>query len=373
MARPVFTPVYEEAETDIKDRMLGRIGDDWRKEKGDFMHDAIDPSPLEIKQLEANQDEILKHSFAQFAEGSYLDLRLGEVGLTRGQATANKRTLSITADAGVVIPAGHTLSTVVLDHEGNPLEFTVDAAATYEVMGSLDFAVTCKTVGEISNVPNGSEFILSPSIPGVRSITDLGTSIPGINTESDESAWQRYDFKVKNPDTGGNRNDYMRWAREIPGVEKVKVIPLWQGGGTVKVVIVDAQYQPASDILVNEVQNYLDPGITGLGDGKAPCGAFVTVIKAGSVPITVEANVTWSEGADPEAAKASFTTAVEQYRKSLAFSKTPNVAYNRIGAILSFTEGVENYSDLTLNGGTNDIIIGSEAIPTIAGINLWTI
>lgn len=376
MARPKFTPRYEESETAIRTRVLGNLPEGWRKEPGDFTYDVLAPSPLEVKQLQANQDEILKHAFAQFAEDEFLDLKLSEVGLTRGQETANKRRLEVQADAGVIIPKGYNLLTVILDQDGNPLQYTVDEALTFGASSTQDLFITCKTKGEIGNAPNGSEFILQPPIPGVRIISDAGTTIPGADRESNESAWHRYDFKVKHPDTGGNRNDYIRWAQDVTGVGKAKCIPLWQGGGTVKVVIVDTTYNPASDFLTEEVQEYLDPGITGLGDGKAPCGAFVTVKKADPVAINIEATVEWSDGTDVEAATAAFIAEVEKYRRGLVFanktSDNPPVIRNKIGALLSFTEGVSNYSGLTINGGTIDVPIGAEEVPTLGTVNLWT-
>ena len=377
MSRPTFVPRYEELETNIKTRMVDNIPETWRVEPGDFMHDAIAANPLEIKQLQANQDEILRHAFPQYAEKEFLDLQLQAVGLKRGEATANKRNLSINAAAGVVIPKGHTALSVVLGPNGDPLEYEVEDAVNFETAGTKDVIILCRVKGEAGNVLSGSDFILQPPIPGVNIITDEGTLIPGADEEDDLSAWNRYDFKAKHPDTGGNRNDYIRWALEVTGVGKVKVLPLWAGAGTVKVVIVDTQYLPASDFLINEVQEYLDPGITGMGDGKAPCGAFVTAVKAASVVLNIEASVAWSEGADPVAVKAKFLEELEKYRKSIVFANkvgvNPAVVFNRIGALLSFTNGVSNYSGLTVNGGTADIAIPGEGVPVIGEVNLWTI
>lgn len=369
MARPVFIPIHEEDESVIRDRMLGRISEEWRKERGDFIYDAVAPSPLEIKQLEANQDEILKQSFAQFAEGEYLDYKLDEVGLTRDPATANKRTLSIVADAGVVIPLGHTLSTVVLDTEGNPIEYTVDAAVTFLVTGPLEVDITCKLLGVIGNVSSSSEFILSPSLPGVRSITDLGTVIPGADQESDESAWIKYDFKIKNPDTGGNKNDYVRWATEIEAVGMAKCIPRWDGVGTVKVIIVNTDYAPAAAEIVDEVQAYLDPGSQGLGEGKAPCGAEVTVAAATSLIINIVATIEIYAGAIMQNVEDAFEAAVRAYLKSIVFTGN-SVAIAKIGSLLISTYGVSNYSLLTLNGAAIDVPVAIEQVATLGAITI---
>lgn len=200
--RPVFTSVFEETEAALRDRIVARVPDTWRKEPGDFIYDAVAATPLEVKDLQAHQDEILKNSFAQFAAGEYLDRRMAEVGLTRAQATPNKRNLTVTADAGVTIPVGHTASVVILDNDGNPLGYAVDAAVTFAISEAKTIAVTCKTAGVIGNIPNGSQFIFLPPIPGVSTIVDAGTTQAGTDTETDESAWHRYDFKVKNPRYG---------------------------------------------------------------------------------------------------------------------------------------------------------------------------
>jgi len=366
--RPVFVSVFEEEESVIRERMLGRISDDWRKEPGDYIYDAVAAAPLEVKEGQIQRDFILKNSFAQYAEGDYLDLLLDEVGLKRIPASANKRALTVTADAGVTIPLGHSAFSVVVDGDGNPYEFTVDAVVVFAESGSQTVSLTCKTLGAESNVPNGTQFIFQPSIPGIRLIVDAGTTVPGTDKESDAAAWARYDFKVKNPDTGGNKNDYVRWAQEVTGVGKAKCVPRWNGNGTVKVVLAGSDYKPATSLVVADAQEYLDPNSEGLGNGKAPCGAAVTVIAASNVALTIAVTITWSAGADQVAAKTAFETAVTNYLKGLVFAEVPNVVYNKITALLAFTDGVSNFSGLTVNDGTADLPVGTEAIATLEAV-----
>jgi len=373
MVRPIFTPVFEETETAIRDRIVAEIPDDWRKEPGDFIYDAVAAVPLEVKQLQIQNDETLKAAHAQYAEGDALDVCLADVGMTRGQATPNKRNLNVTADAGVVIPQGHTVSVVVLDNDGNPLEYSVDTALNFAVTGTQALAITCKTAGTIGNVPNGSQFILLPPIPGVSAIVDAGTTILGTDTETDEAAWQRYDFKVNNPDTGGNKSDYVRWVQdgfpEIVG--KAKCIPRWNGNGTVKVLLVGTNYFPALAAVVVDVQEYIDPGIQGLGEGKAPCGAAVTVAAATDLPLTITANISLYAGYTAEQVKTAFVAALQAYLKDLVFTGNV-VAIAKVGSLLIGTEGVANYNTLALNGGIIDIPVGNEEVATVlaAGVTL---
>ena len=372
MARPVFSPVFEEAESVILARVVGRISDEWRKEPGDYIYDAVAPGPLEVKQLQINQDSILKSGAAMYAEGPAMDRKLAEVGLTRIAATYNTRTLNVTADAGVVVPLGYTASVVVLDDNGNPLNYNVETSLIFAAAGTLVPAITCKTAGTVGNVVNGSEFILSPAIPGVRIVADNGTVTLARDTETDEEAYVRYLEKINNPDTGGNRNDYVRWAKETEGVGAAKCIPLWNGNGTVRVLIVDASMLPAGAPLVLAVQTDIDPGSTGLGDGRAPCGAKVTVVAATSVPVTIAAtSVTWDPEANVSEGEAAFTAAVQVYLTSLVFNVAGSqVVYVKILGLLSTTPGVINFAGLTVNAGTADVAVGAEAVATLGTVSL---
>lgn len=370
MARPIYNPVFEELETTIENRMLDRVSDEWRKEPGDFIYDTIVPTAPEVKKLQAGQDAILKNSFAQYAEDNYLDYKLAEIGLERVKAVAAKRNINIQADAGVVIPAGHKVSTIVLDTGGNPVEYTVDSQVAFTAVGTRAVAITAKVVGIIGNAPLGSQFLLLPPIPGVRVIADGSEVLRGSDTESDESAYDRYEFKVKHPDTGGNKNDYIRWAQEIDGVGKVQVIPRWSGNGTVKVVLLDPNALPATADVVETVQDYLDPGTTGLGEGKAPCGASVTVVAATNYPINVVVDgILYEEGADHAAVKAAYETAVINYFKNVAFTGYV-VSYPKVGGLLVNTTGVVTYVTLTVNGGTADIAVPPQNVAVLGTVTI---
>lgn len=371
-----FTTFFEEDENTIRDRILANPSlEAWRKEPGDFIYDAVAATPLEVKQLQISQDTILKNAFPQYAEGDYMDEHLAEIGLTRIAATPNKRHVSIMADAGVIIPANHTASVVILDNNGNPLEFSVDDTAAFDVAGMKSVALTCRSTGAATNVPLGTQFILLPPIPGVRSIVDAGTTVAGGDAENDADAWQRYLFRVSNEDTGGNKNDYVRWATERPGVGKAKCIPRWNGNGTVKLVIVGADDLPATPTVVNDLQAYMDPGAQGLGEGRAPFGAAVTIESAQALTVNVAATIIRANGYTLDQVRTAFAATLTAYLKSLVFSDdgTGNsypVAYNQIGAKLITTPGVVNYSGLTINGGIADIAVGQLQAPVVGTVTL---
>ncbi len=116
--RPEFVPVFLQSATDIKEFLLSQIPDTWRKEVGDFPYDMIMPDVAQVMQLEIAQDRILQNAFPQFCEDEHMDEHMERVGLTRIEATANKRVLSIVADPGVRIPQGYTFTSESLTSFG---------------------------------------------------------------------------------------------------------------------------------------------------------------------------------------------------------------------------------------------------------------
>lgn len=83
----------------------------------------------------------------------------------------------------------------------------------------------------------------------------------------------------------GADSDYVRWALEIDGVGSAYSIAEWNGPGTVKLLILDKNGQPATAELTKSVKDYIYPDkLPGQNrGGKAPIGAIVTI----STPTTI--------------------------------------------------------------------------------------
>jgi uncharacterized phage protein gp47/JayE len=372
MTRPIFASRFEEPEDDIKTRLKAAINEEWRAEEGDFMYDAAIACSAEIKQLEIKQDESLKAAFAQYAEGGDLDAKVAEQGLTRKAATPNKRGVFIEAQAGVTVPAGTVVSQIILDNNGTPLEYATDADVIFTDVTPVAVALTCRTAGTVGNVPNGTEFILS-DIPGITAITDGGTTTPGTDIETDESLYQRYWFKVTHPDTGGNKYDFERWTMEIPEVGKVKVFPRMYGEGTVGVVLVGTDYAPASQYVIDTVQEYLDPDGQGLGEGKAPANAKTTVTAAVPLNLNITANVIYDNISAKEVVDAAFLDALNAYLHGILFTNHPNVLLNRVSSLLISTSGVIDHHNLLINGAAADVTVNEVSAPVIKSIMLTSV
>jgi uncharacterized phage protein gp47/JayE len=209
----------------------------------------------------------------------------------------------------------------------------------------------------ITNIPNGLEY--------AKLIECL---IEGENITSDEDVKQAYFDYVNSVATDGNTSQYERWCNEFDGIGNAKVFSLWNGDNTVKVSILSASNQAASETLIEDFQNFLDPGITGMGDGAAPIGAFVTVTTATEVPINVSATVKMNAGYSDT---STIATALSKYFSEIAYEKSM-LPYMNVCATILGVEGVEFISDLLVNGATEDITFGDEEIPVV-GTTEWVV
>ena len=123
-------------------------------------------------------------------------------------------------------------------------------------------------------------------------------------------------------------------------------------------------------MLFRSVQDYIDPNISGTGEGEAPIGAYATVVSATSKLINIDlvdiqeaTNYTLAE--ITESLKINITN----YLKEIAF-KQDYVSYAKIGNVILNTEGVEDYSNLKINSGIENIAILNEEVAVVGVVNV---
>lgn len=114
----------------------------------------------------------------------------------------------------------------------------------------------------------------------------------GADLESPGELLARLEFRVQYPPFGGNKFDYERWAREVPGVTRAWCTPTWKGGGTVGVTFVMDNnpdiFPTAPDVarVDDYISGHPDP-VTGLITGK-PDGVIVTTYALTPKPVDME-------------------------------------------------------------------------------------
>jgi uncharacterized phage protein gp47/JayE len=271
------------------------------------------------------------------------------MGLTRKPAVNATGQVKFSGVNGTVIPIGTRINT------DNEVYFSTTQAGTIS-SGVVTVNATAEVGGIIGNVVAGEINTVPAELSSLLSVTNDLPFSGGFDVESDESLIARYYEKVQKPATSGNAFQYQQWAKSVAGIGDAKVYPLWNGNGTVKVVLLDVNKRAPNATFVTNTTNYIN--------GERPIGATVTVVGATEVPIAVSATLTLSSGAVLATAVSKFTSALTDYLKSIAFVDS-TVRYSKIASVMLGIPEILDYANLKVNNGTVNITIadGSVAVP----------
>ena len=349
-------PTYEE----ILQRCLDRVPNTIDKRQGSIIYDALAPCCVELAQMYIKLASTYDLVFIDTAVGDALDALVKQNGITRKNATNAIRL----AEFNMVVPVGSRFS---------------DGEATYIVTENIENTnnsmVQCEQAGIIGNNYYGSltpiSFISGLSKAELTDIIDLGNNI-----ESDDELRKRYMESVTAPQFGGNVSDYQNKVKALLGVGGCKVIPIWNGGGTVKLIITDAQGGVPSKSLIDEVQEAVDPTKDQSGFGIAPIGHIVTVEGAEKVELEVESSFTLQAGVTRESIQESVNKVIQDYFTSLSkeWDTQDNIVVriSQIETRLLSVPGVLDLDGTTINTSTynssGNITLESNQIPVLYGV-----
>jgi uncharacterized phage protein gp47/JayE len=335
----------------IKSDILSRLSTQIDTREGSFTNDIISAVAYKIWQTYQSLDAIIPIAFVDETSGSYIDKRCAEYGITRKAGTKATAILTVTGTNGTLISAGKVF------HTSDGLQFITDAAATI-AEGTATVNATAEDVGDKFNVDADTIMYQFTNISGITSLSNAKAT-GGADAETDESLVARlYDF-LQNTATSGNAAHYKQWALSVNGVGNAKVEPLWNGPGTVKVLIVGTDNGPVDSTIVTACSNFIN--------ANRPIGANVTVASATGSVINVAATVIIDSTTTLETVKTAFEAALDEYLQSIAFDKY-TLAYNRVVYMLLDTPGVIDYSALTINGGVVNITIGENQVPIMGTV-----
>lgn len=339
--------MYEQYKADfLLERMLSRVDDKIDKREGSVIYDALAPASVEADILYQELDFVLRNTFAITADRFGLIRITQSLGIEPFPATCS--IVKGEFDVQVDIDSKFT-------SEG--LNFTVR-----KFIENSDnkhyFELICEDVGEIGNIPH-AKLLPSETIENLTHAYIVGVITPGVEEEETEHLRQRYLQKVREPATSGNIYHYRRWALEVNGVGAVKVFPLWNGNGTVKLAIVNSKMEVADTPLINEVQKYID--------SVRPIGATVTVVSAQNKNIEISAKIKTVQGANTEDITNNFKSKVKEFFKENAF-KVNYVSIAKVGNILLSIPNVLDYEELKLNKEDKNIILEDDEIPLLSTV-----
>ena len=340
-------------------RTLARIATNVDKREGSLVMNSIAPVSAEHANIYILLDSILRNGYVDTADTrEYVVYRCRERGIIPYEAT--KATLKGKFNAE--IPVGSRFS-----HD----ELNYTAIAFIEgIEGYYYYQLECETAGEIGNKSFGEltpiEYI-DKDLEGEL----IELLIPAEDEESLESLKERYlnSFEVR--PFGGNKQDYTDKTKALDGVGGCIVIPVWAGGGTVKLIIIDSAYNVATPILVASVQNKMDPTPQGEGNGIAPIGHTVTVTTPTELIVNVKAKITISEEHSWSQISSKVEETLEAYFLDLRKSWEDGNVVVRISQIenrILDLDGVIDITDTQINGVASNLSVGQEELPVLGGV-----
>lgn len=341
--------MYEAREQDeILTELQQNVGNDASSYEGTFTYDVLAANSIEFAKQEVEREQAYKAMFARTSWGEYLEMRAEEHGIFRRQAVKAKGTITVSGNG--TVPQGSVFQTFT------GIAFYTTKAASITQSG--DIPVECSTAGTIGNVKAGTITVIPMSIPGISSVMNADATYDGFDEEDDATLYNRLIFKVRQPATSGNVNDYIEWATSIAGVGHVTVVPLWNGNGTVKVIIADSSGSPASSNLLTQVSTTIET--------KRPIGATVSVVAPAILELHIALTPTKGKG-DADAIK----TLLNNYFTSRNFSGG-KVSYAVVGKMIIDDEStnVTDYDSLTINGDVKNISLTDEQIPKVTEVTL---
>ena len=389
----------------ILERMLGCASDKFDKREGSVIFDTHSPTAMELQILYMELDAILQEAYGDTASREFLIRRCKERGIVPYQA------------AKAVLKGKFTPESI----EALGQRFNIGSVNYVAVKKLADgeYQMQCETPGVIGNQQLGA-MVPIDYINGLETAELTEVLIPGEDEEETEELRKRYFASFNEKAFGGNMRDYLDKTNAVPGVGGTKVTRIWNGdlrpadmiptakvkawyesvietldeeaalwlstvytaaqekklttGGTVLLTILNSDFEPASDTLMQSVQQTLDPDENaGEGCGLAPIGHVVNVKSARACDVTVRTSLVFDEGYGWTNLKSQIEETVSEYllelRKAWADSSRLVVRISQIETRILGIEGIVDISGTELNGSAENLILEKDEIPVFGGVS----
>ncbi len=329
----------------ILKRMLSAVPENIDKREGSLIMNALAPAAMEVYMLYFELESVIKESFADTQSRDYLIRRAKERGISPLEASHSIWTARITGEVeiGARFMSGE-------------LSFVLT-----EQTDINEYSLSCEQSGSVGNEVS-SGLLPIDNADKIISCEMIDIKAPARDEEETEAFRQRFLSNLQAVAFGGNVSDYKEKALSISGVGGVKVQPVWNGEGTVKLIVVGNDNKALSEERIAEIQNIFDP-VYGMGMGLAPIGHICTVesVKTANVNVSVNLSTDYTEGI-----LEKVTSKIDEYFEKLVSnwsnSGSITVRISQIEASILDIEGVYDVSGTTINGTQNNLVLPSDTI-----------
>jgi uncharacterized phage protein gp47/JayE len=268
----------------------------------------------------------------------------------RNKAVVAKGTASVTGGDGRLVDAGQVYQLA----DGRRYVVTETAALD---AGAATLMLQAEDAGVSGNVQGGTLTAVTPVV-GVSSTAIIGADgiVGGTDLEHIDALRLRVQAAFKSPSKVGNGEDFVGWAKEVPGVTRAWPLPRWMGPGTFGLAFVrdgDPDIIPTAE-QVAEVQAHLEK--------KRPVTSEVYALAA--VPRVLNFNLRVKP--DSTVLRAAVAKSLRRLVEDEG-GPGQTLLFSRIRAAISNTPGEDDH---TLIEPLGDVLMGANEI-AIPGVFTW--
>lgn len=248
-------------------------------------------------------------------------------GLTPKPATSAQGYMVLQGLAGATVPVG------IIGLRGDGSSYRTTAEAIADVDGVARPPAVALVAGTEGNAADGTVLTLQVAPEGFQLKASLEGMDGGQPQETIASLRARYLELIRRPPAGGNKYDWPRWAKQVPGVEQAWCFPTRRGLGTVDVVILAANGALPSAELIEAVRLHL-------AEQRNVTGKNYLVLAPTLQPVAIHVRLKLLAGYTREQVAAAIASALQVYFGRLIPGET--AIKSSIETIISTLAGVSD-------------------------------
>ena len=342
---------------DLIARGMGEVDNTLDKSENAMIYDAVASGAVMVNELLM----FAKHHFDKMDVENNHDQDLDRyvflrTGIARKMGTKADGDLLFTGSTDTYIPQG----TLVTDGQ---VTFVTTFGDTIGPDGNVTIHAEAVQAGNHGHISADTLTSLVDPVAGVVSVTNPEDIKAGTNREGDVDLRTRYYLFYQDRATSNNPAHYRQWAMEVDGVGQVRVVRAFNGPLTVKVIVLNNNYQSPDQDLLDQVKAHIETR-------QSFDVEELAVVGATPVPINVQTTLLLQDGYIDEEVKGDIADNIRAWLSDYpdpAYVLT-SVSYYDIIAIVKQTEGVIDIVDLAVNGGTANIPISIDQVAEVGAV-----
>lgn len=339
---------------ELRNNFLDNLKNPLSKMEGTFNFDIAATFGITAEEVYKELEFWEKQTFIDTAtEDEYVDKHALMFGVKRRLGTKAKGTVKVTGKANSIIEE----NTIFLNRDG--IKYRSLRKEYLSPTGIAEIEIECLSEGKIGNAAIGEITTFEIQNSSIYSVINEKEIINGYDKEPNSVLVARAKEKATRPAHSGNIYDYEQWAKQVDGVGKVLVKPLWNGNGTVKVLVANYNNDIADSSLIQKVRDRIQRD-----DGR-PIGADVTVDSFTAKNINVNIQVILKAGFSISDVKEKIESLLKAIIKTgnAAFEKGNKsiLSINRLEKAILEIEGI-NDNFVKVNNSNSNLEIAEDEI-----------